>query len=77
MWRGGDGRNTNQERPLDWETLKADCFLTRSQLPEQREEFGHNFLSSRTGMAESVRLTWLLVGNLSLTEDVGVNTTGG
>lgn len=77
MWRGGDGKNTNQERPLDWKTLKADCFLTGSHLPGQREEFGRNFLSSRTGVAESVRLTWLRVGNLSLPEDVGVNTTGG
>lgn len=55
MWRGGDGKNTNQERPLDWKTLKADCFLTGSHLPGQREEFGRNFLSSRTGVAESVR----------------------
>lgn len=32
---GGDGKNTNQERPLDWKTLKADCFLTGSHLPDK------------------------------------------
>lgn len=79
---GGGGGNTNQERPLDWKALKDDCFLTGSLLPEQREKFGHNFISSRSAVAEAVRLTWLLgwngeLGDASRTEHLGVPATGG
>lgn len=78
----GGGGNTNQERPLDWKALKDDCFLTGSLLPEQREKFGHNFISSRSAVAEAVRLTWLLgwngeLGDASRTEHLGVPATGG
>lgn len=80
LWEMGMG-NTDQGRRLGWNALKDYCFLTGSLLLEQREKFGHNFMSSRTAFA-----VWIHEADLApradgrglhLTQGFGVNTPGG
>lgn len=72
--------NPNQERPLGWKALKDYCFLAGSLLLEQKEKFGRNFTSRRTAVSESRRQNlalWVKWGDRSLTQDFGVDATGG
>lgn len=77
----GDWGNADQGRRLGWNALKDYRFLTGSLLLEQREKFGHNFMSSRTAFA-----VWIHEADLApradgrglhLTQGFGVNTPGG